>query len=93
MHENLDNIENSIIEISNHLLKNNKKTSTEKLDWLYHNIACRSAIKSGHKTSTEEIKKLVQDLYENPELRNCPHGRPIYVEFDKKFIENKFERT
>ncbi len=93
MHENLDNIENSIIEISNYLLKNNKKTNTEKLDWLYHNIACRSAIKSGHKTSVEEIKKLVQDLYESPELRNCPHGRPIYVEFDKKIIENKFGRT
>lgn len=93
MHENISDIEQSIIEISDHLLRNNKNTNTEKLNWLYNNIACRSAIKSGHKTSTEEIKKLVQTLCENPGLRNCPHGRPIYVEFDKKYIENKFERT
>ena len=86
-------VENSIIEISQYLIKNLKSINTEKLDWIYHNIACRSAIKGGDKTSKEEILELIKKLSEDPNIKHCPHGRPIFVTLSKKFIEKQFGRT
>ena len=85
--------ENSIIEIAQYLIKNLKSINTEKLDWIYHNIACRSAIKSGDKTSEKEILELIKKLSQNPSIKHCPHGRPIFVTLSKKFIEKQFGRT
>lgn len=85
--------ENSIIEIAQYLIKNLKSINTEKLDWIYHNIACRSAIKSGDKTSEKEVLELIKKLSQNPSIKHCPHGRPIFVTLSKKFIEKQFGRT
>ena len=45
------------------------------------------------KSSKEEIVKLLDEMLKNPDLKYCPHGRPIYVEITKKFIEKQFGRT
>lgn len=92
MYEDLDDLANSVIEIANCILENKKSNETKKLEWIYQNIACRSAIKAKSKTSVEELVKLVNDISENPELRHCPHGRPIYIKFDKSFIAKRFGR-
>ncbi len=92
MYEELDGLENSVIEIANYLVENRKNTNPKKLEWLYHNIACKGAIKAGKKTSKDEILNLVKILLDNPNLKYCPHGRPIYLEFSKKFIEQQFKR-
>lgn len=92
MYETLNDLENSIIEMANCILENKKSTETKKLEWIYHNIACRSAIKAGMKSSKKEILKLLDEILENPNLKYCPHGRPIYVEIDKKIIDKKFGR-
>ena len=84
--------ENSVIEIAQYLIKNLKSINTEKLDWIYHNIACRSAIKSGDKTSEKEVLELIKKLSQNPSIKHCPHGRPIFVTLSKKFIEKQFGR-
>ena len=93
MYMKIYEVENSIIEISQYLIKNLKNINTEKLDWIYHNIACRSAIKGGDKTSKEEILALIKNLSEDPNIKQCPHGRPIFVTISKKFIEKQFGRT
>ncbi len=93
MYEDFDKLESAIIEISDYILKNKLHSQTKKLEWIYNNISCRAAVKAGSKTSEEEIIALVRKLIKNPELRYCPHGRPIYVEFDKKFIEKRFGRN
>lgn len=92
MYEDLDDLANSVIEIANCILDNKKSNETKKLEWIYQNIACRSAIKAKSKTSVEELVKLVNDISENPQLRHCPHGRPIYIKFDKNFIAKRFGR-
>lgn len=92
MYEDLDDLANSVIEIANCILDNKKSNETKKLEWIYQNIACRSAIKAKSKTSVEELVKLVNDISEKPELRHCPHGRPIYIKFDKNFIAKRFGR-
>lgn len=92
MYEDINDLANSVIEIANCILDNKKSSETKKLEWIYQNIACRSAIKAKSKTSVEELVQLVNDISENPQLRHCPHGRPIYIKFDKSFIAKRFGR-
>lgn len=88
----------SVNEIASYLvsrtvaLSGNESIMTEYMDWVYHNIACRAAIKAGDKTSTDELVALAVLLEENAELRYCPHGRPIYMQIEKKNIEKEFGR-
>ncbi|MDD2956190.1 MAG: DNA mismatch repair protein MutL, partial [Oscillospiraceae bacterium] len=65
----------------------------EKLDWLYHNIACRSAIKGGDRSAREELEEIVQLLREDPAIRHCPHGRPVCIIFSKRDFEKQFGRV
>ena len=88
-----NDISNSIIEMAGYLLNNKENISIEYVDWLYHNIACRAAIKAGDKSNIEELLALVKKLEENPELRHCPHGRPIFISLTKKEIEKQFGRA
>ena len=93
MYIDISSTKDFIIEITNYILKNKKDLSTSYLDWLYHSIACRSAIKSGNISSNEEILDLVNKLISNPDIKYCPHGRPIYFSVSKKEIDKKFSRT
>ena len=85
-------ISDAVLEIADYIVNNKKNIDSKKLDWLYHNIACRAAVKAGNKSSNEEIIALVKTLIKNPDVKYCPHGRPIFVEFSKKFIEKQFGR-
>lgn len=85
-------ISSSVIEIAGYLLKNKTNIETEYLDWVYHNVACRSAIKAGKNSPRQELIDLAKKLEENPELRYCPHGRPVYIIIKKTEIEKQFGR-
>lgn len=87
-----EDIASSFMEIAGHLLENKTDMSTEKLDWLYHNIACRAAVKAGHTGSDQELVALAVALQENPEIRYCPHGRPVSISLKKREIEKQFGR-
>lgn len=82
----------SVEEIAGHFAQSRRDVSTEQLDWLYHNIACRAAIKAGKPSAEEELVALVRMLREHPEVRYCPHGRPVYVALTKKELEKQFKR-
>ena len=91
---NLDgaDIEGSVLEMAGYLEQNRSDVTTEHMDWLYHNIACRAAIKGGSASRREELIALAERLEQNPEVRYCPHGRPIYVMLKKKMLEKEFGR-
>lgn len=82
----------SIMEIAGYLSDNITEVTTDHLDWLYHNIACRAAIKGGDHSSREELIELAKLLEENPEIRYCPHGRPIYILLTRQELEKQFGR-
>ena len=65
--------------MAGYLEENKTDATTEHMDWLYHNIACRAAIKGGNASKKEELIALAEELEANPDVRYCPHGRPIYV--------------
>ena len=65
---------------------------TARTEWILHNVACRAAIKAGDKSDPSELLALAQMLYEQPELRYCPHGRPIYLSMKRRELEKQFGR-
>ena len=85
-------IESSVLEMAGYLEQNRKDITTEHMDWVYHNIACRAAIKGGSSSRKEELIALAERLEANPDVRYCPHGRPIYVMLKKKMLEKEFGR-
>ena len=83
----------TVEEMADHILRNNKEIESEYTDWLYHNIACRSAVKGGDKSSPEELLRLYCQMQEDPRYRYCPHGRPTSMEISKYKIEKQFGRV
>ena len=83
----------TVEEMADHILNNNKEIESEYTDWLYHNIACRSAIKGGDKSSPEELMRLYNMMQEDPRYRYCPHGRPTSMVVSRYKIEKQFGRV
>jgi len=55
-------------------------------------LACKGAIKANHKLSANEARQLLEDLDRCENSRTCPHGRPIWVAFDRTNLEKMFAR-
>ena len=85
-------IEPVVIELAGYLADNKKDMIPEKLDWIYHSTACRAAVKAGDKTTAYEQQKFVEQLLSMPDVRYCPHGRPVMIEMSKKELEKNFGR-
>ena len=81
-----------VMELAGYLADNHRELIPEKLDWIYHSTACRAAIKAGDKTSAYELNIFVEKLLNNPDIRYCPHGRPVLIELTKHDIEKNFGR-
>jgi DNA mismatch repair protein MutL len=87
-----ENIGEILTEIAGYLAKNIKSLMPDKLDWIYHSMACRAAVKAGNFTSAYEAEKFVGVLLANENIRFCPHGRPVMVEMTKRELEKQFGR-
>ena len=85
-------IADAVAEMAAYLAQNRTSIETDYMDWLYANIACRAAIKEGNKNSDAELIEIARTLEENPEIRYCPHGRPIYMIIRKYDLEKQFGR-
>ncbi|MBI2881088.1 MAG: DNA mismatch repair endonuclease MutL [Candidatus Tectomicrobia bacterium] len=55
-------------------------------------MACRGAVKAGHRLRREEIERLVEECLELDLLFTCPHGRPIALVLPKEEVERRFLR-
>ena len=55
-------------------------------------LACRAAVKFNDSLPDDEIAALLAWSAQNPEARNCPHGRPVAVSVDLRELENQFQR-
>lgn len=80
-------------EIAQYLVKNRRDITNEHLDWIYHNVACRSAIKAGDNNSTAELLALAKQVVNDNDVRFCPHGRPVMIELTKYELEKQFGRV
>ncbi|MCL2299520.1 MAG: hypothetical protein FWC27_05175, partial [Firmicutes bacterium] len=79
-------------EIAGYLLAQKGDLTTRALDWIFHSAACRAAVKAGDPTTAYERERFVEKLLAMPEIRHCPHGRPVMVAITKREIEKRFGR-
>lgn len=86
-------IEDCIVEMADYIAAGKNDIFAEKMDWFYHNVACRSAVKAGNHNTAQELIDIVKTLEEHPEIRYCPHGRPICIMMKKSEIERQFGRA
>lgn len=86
-------ISDCIAEMADYIAIGKKDIFTEKMDWFYHNVACRSAIKAGNKSTPQELIDIVKKLEENPQIKYCPHGRPVCIVMTINEIEKQFGRV
>ena len=74
------------------LLDGKTDITPEQMDWIFHSASCRAAVKAGDKTSPYEMELFVKKLLANPNIRYCPHGRPVMIKLSKYDIEKQFGR-
>lgn len=86
------NLYDVILEIAGYLSNNVKTVLPEKLDWIYHSMACRAAVKAGNFTSKYEAEMFVKHLLSRDDIRYCPHGRPVMIEMTQRELEKQFKR-
>lgn len=86
------NITDIFLDIANKLIDNRHNVTSDVFENLLHSMACRSAIKANDTNSIKDLTELLKLVYENDEIRHCPHGRPVVISMTKSEIEKKFGR-
>ncbi len=81
-----------VTELAAGLAESRGKVQIDKLDWLYHNMACRAAVKGGDKSGKEDLIHLARRVALSDDIRYCPHGRPVAYKLTRKELEKQFGR-
>ena len=87
-----EDIESAVEEMAGYLSDHKNEIKTEKMEWIYHNIACRAAIKGGDNNSKYEMEAFAKRVIEDDSIRHCPHGRPVSISIKKREFERNFGR-
>ncbi|MBR7061101.1 MAG: DNA mismatch repair endonuclease MutL [Eubacterium sp.] len=88
-----EDIEDLICETAAKLLEGKTDITPEQMDWIFHSTSCRAAVKAGDYTSPYERELFVKKLLSMPEIRYCPHGRPVMIKMTRYEIEKLFGRS
>lgn len=81
-----------IPELAENFRKNKLDPRPEAIDDILHTVACKAAIKMNDKNSSLELEKLVNEVYNDENIRHCPHGRPVMFVITKYELEKQFRR-
>ncbi|MCO6017345.1 DNA mismatch repair endonuclease MutL [Carnobacterium divergens] len=55
-------------------------------------MSCKGSIKANHYLNDQEARALLVDLAKTENPYNCPHGRPVLIQFTNKDMEKMFKR-
>jgi DNA mismatch repair protein MutL len=67
-------------------------TRRDLIDSLLHMMACKAAIKAGHRLSPEEIESLLTQRHLVDDAHHCPHGRPTALTLSRADLDRQFGR-
>lgn len=81
-----------ISELAHNFLEYRQNPNLSLFDELYHSIACKAAIKGNIKSDVIELQSLIDKVFDDENIKYCPHGRPVFVKLSKKDIEKQFKR-
>ena len=57
-----------------------------------YQASCKAAVKAGHDENIEHIRWIIEKVLTIPDIKFCPHGRPVAFELTKHDIERQFKR-
>jgi DNA mismatch repair protein MutL len=60
-------------------------------EWLKQ-LACHGSVRVGRALQEQEIRQLLAELDRTQFKTNCPHGRPVHINFPRGQIERMFRR-
>jgi len=55
-------------------------------------MSCKRSIKANHFLGDKEARQLLVDLAQTDNPYNCPHGRPVLIQFSNQDMEKMFKR-
>ncbi len=58
-----------------------------------YQASCKAAMKAGIVDNDANTRYLVDRLFEIPDIKYCPHGRPCTFELSESELEKRFKRT
>ncbi|MCA9059950.1 MAG: DNA mismatch repair protein MutL, partial [Planctomycetaceae bacterium] len=80
-------------DIAGQLEQNDGRTSRrDLLDHMLHTMACRAAIKSGQRLTSEEMRELLRQRHLVQDSHHCPHGRPTSLTLTRATLDQQFGR-
>ncbi|MDD6345145.1 MAG: DNA mismatch repair endonuclease MutL [Oscillospiraceae bacterium] len=85
-------MEEIISEIAENFIQCRQNPESHATDDILHTMACKSAIKANDKNDISELQKLAEIVYNDENIRHCPHGRPVMFTMTKNNIERQFRR-
>ncbi|MGI5894441.1 MAG: DNA mismatch repair endonuclease MutL [Candidatus Merdivicinus sp.] len=80
------------LEIAAGMVSMRKQELPDVVEDILHRIACRSAVKANDQNHEQELQHLVETICSDENVRFCPHGRPVILQYSKAEIEKMFGR-
>lgn len=81
-----------VSEVAGLLVAHKRDITPARLDWIFHSVACRAAIKAHDRTTLSEMRSLAETVLNSNDILYCPHGRPVAFELPRSELEKKFGR-
>jgi DNA mismatch repair protein MutL len=87
------NLARIVKDFAEQLVQNDGKMSRrDLLDHMLHTMACKAAIKSGHRLTPEEMQELLRQRHLVDDSHHCPHGRPTSLTLSRGTLDQQFGR-
>ncbi len=91
----LDKTADTFIEISNGIANGTataKLSEIQRREKALYQIACKASIKGGRVYDSVHINWLINKVISMPDIKVCPHGRPIAFTLTKNELDRQFNR-
>lgn len=86
-------VKSLMAELAGGFMDHRRSALPERLDWLYHSVACRAAVKAGDHSEPAELESLANRVLSGRDIMYCPHGRPVAVRLTRGELEKQFGRS
>ncbi len=86
------NMDEAIAQVAGNLYEGKIDPNIDAFDHMLKTLSCKSAVRAGDHNTIEELQYLVQEVWENDNIRHCPHGRPVMFVISRNDLEKQFRR-
>lgn len=87
-----EEVEKTVLDLFELFQKNDDLTVQQIKEKSIIMQSCRGAIKANHYLDDKQAIQLIQDMDGLDDPYHCPHGRPVFVEFNQTTLEKLFKR-